>query len=175
MTLDLDAYQSRTHPLDPSSLSGLKFLLASIAHDSSIIDIRWVCYMLATVRHECAGKWQPIEEFGKGVGHPYGIPVNGHIYYGRGFVQITWEKNYRAMGDVLGVDLVNNPDLALDPDIAYKIMSYGMTHGSFTGVSLSHYINSFGTDYFNARRIINALDQAQKIADYAKLFEELIK
>jgi hypothetical protein len=39
-------------------------------------------------------------------------------YYGRGFVQLTWESNYRRVGDVLGVDLVGNPDLALDPRIA---------------------------------------------------------
>lgn len=174
MVLDIDQYVAKTHPLDPTALSGLKWLVSAISADTRITDNRWAAYILATTRHECAGKWKPIEEFGKGAGKPYGVLVNGHVYYGRGYVQLTWQGNYRLMGLRLNVDLVDNPELALVPDTAYKIMSYGMVNGSFTGVSLSKYINDSGCDYFNARKIINGLDQAQKIADYATLFESLI-
>ena len=39
-------------------------------------------------------------------------------YFGRGFMQITWKEVYERFGRILGKDLVNNPDLALNPQIA---------------------------------------------------------
>lgn len=50
-------------------------------------------------------------------------------YYGRGFIQITWESNYRHYGDLLGVDLVDNPDRAMEPEIAARILAlYFVAH-----------------------------------------------
>lgn len=41
----------------------------------------------------------------------YALPdSSGHRYYGRGFIQLTFKKNYAAAGDKLGIDLVNNPE-----------------------------------------------------------------
>jgi hypothetical protein len=48
----------------------------------------------------------------------------GPNYFGRGFPQITHDYNYRAAGDALGIDLVGNPDLALDPDVSAKIFAW---------------------------------------------------
>src|SRR5687767_14241793 len=84
-------------------------------------DLRRLAYMFATIYHETAKTMLPIEEYGKGKGHPYGNPVKGKLYYGRGYVQLTWQSNYRRMGELLGVDLVNHPELALDPAIACRI------------------------------------------------------
>jgi len=39
-------------------------------------------------------------------------------FWGRGYVQLTWDYNYRAYGEALGVELVNNAHLATQPDIA---------------------------------------------------------
>ncbi|MGJ7497177.1 glycoside hydrolase family 19 protein [Variovorax sp. RT4R15] len=39
-------------------------------------------------------------------------------YWGRGFIQLTWEKNYRAAGDALGFDYINQPSLVLEPQHA---------------------------------------------------------
>jgi hypothetical protein len=62
-------------------------------------------------------------------------------YYGRGFIQLTWESNYRTYGpkiaDLWGTspdqpdfDLVGNPDLALNPDIAAAVAAlYVRDHG----------------------------------------------
>ena len=44
----------------------------------------------------------------------------GYKYRGRGFIQLTGKNNYKAIGDKIGVDLVNNPDLMNDPGIAAK-------------------------------------------------------
>lgn len=67
----------------------------------------------------------------------------------------------------MNVDLVNNPDLALNPQIAAEILVVGMEKGLFTGKKLSTYINNESNDFVNARRIINGVDRAQLIAGYA--------
>lgn len=133
-------------------------------------DLRWLAYMLATVRRECGSDMAPVREVGRGKGKKYGEPVNGLVYYGRGYVQLTWDWNYKVMGKLLGIDLLHNPDLALKPDIAAKIMIVGMVRGSFTGKDLKDYFNDQKTDWVNARRIINGLDKADLIAGYAKQF-----
>ena len=70
------------------------------------------------------------------------------------------------MSDLLNVDLVNHPDLALELDNATNIMFIGMIKGLFTGKSLGDYFNQTVEDPVNARKIINGLDKAQAIAVY---------
>lgn len=60
----------------------------------------------------------PIREYGRGAGKAYGR--TGH--YGRGWLQLTWEDNYRKAGQDLGIpDLAGNPDQALEPENAARI------------------------------------------------------
>jgi hypothetical protein len=149
-------------------------------------DVRWAAYILATVKHECADRWLPIEEFGKGKGHPYGEPVTvadadgtqfTNRYYGRGFVQLTWKFNYAKLGRALGLGngLLLHPEHALEPTTAYTIMSYGMRQGFFTTKRLSDYIHEESCDYLQSRRIINKLDQAERIQAYAQKLETILK
>jgi predicted chitinase len=49
-------------------------------------------------------------------------PGDGYKYRGRGFIQITGKENYEKVGKIIGIDLVNNPDLANDPQVAAKII-----------------------------------------------------
>lgn len=42
-------------------------------------------------------------------------------YFGRGLIQITWESNYRAVGQRLGIPLVEQPHLALEIENACLI------------------------------------------------------
>lgn len=146
-------------------------------------DSRYLAYMLATVWHECAKTMKPIEEFGKGKTRPYGCKVkfNGkpysnpnQIYYGRGFVQLTWYENYEALGKVLGIDLLNNPALALDLKNATKIMFFGMGKGIFTGKRLDQFFNDKINDPIGARKIINGSDKAELIHDYHVKFLKCI-
>jgi len=171
------AYRNAFGRLTQGQVDGLNELLDEIGADAAITDVRWFAYMLATAYHETAHTFQPIEEIGKGRGRPYGIPdrVTGQTYYGRGLVQLTWKRNYQTFSDLLGLDMVNDPALALDPATAYKIMSIGMTRGLFTGKKLADYINDQKRDYVNARRIINALDRADLIAGYAVKFEATLR
>lgn len=170
-------YSNEYGALNERQKAGIAFLLDTLMTDSDITDLRHAAYMLATTKHECAGTWQPIAEYGKGAGKKYGIPdpQTKQTYYGRGYVQLTWKENYQAMGQALGVDLVGNPDMAMVPEIAYKIMSRGMRKGSFTGVKLSTYINGDKCDYTLARKIINGLDCANRIAEYAQTIENMLK
>lgn len=87
-------------------------------------------------------------------------------YFGRGYVQLTFQSNYQTMSNLLGVDLVANPDLALDPVIASQVIVKGMIDGLFTGVALRQFINFFDQDFFNARRVVNGTDRAQLISDH---------
>jgi putative chitinase len=179
-------YSALDGALDDNQASGIDALLGFLEQDTNIGDVRWAAYMLATVKEECANTWQPIEEYSRGQGQPYGDPVtvtdgNGNTYvntyYGRGYVQLTWEANYQKMsqGLNLGDQLLYHPEQALDPSIAYDIMSFGMRNGSFTGVGLSDFINDSQTDYVDARQIVNGLDNAGTIAGYASTLESLLR
>ncbi|MCY1285109.1 Chitinase class I [compost metagenome] len=51
-------------------------------------------------------------------------PGDAYAFRGRGFVQLTGRDNYEAAGRALGVDLLNNPDLAADPEMAAKVATW---------------------------------------------------
>lgn len=149
--------------------------------------------MLATAYHETAATMLPIEEYGKGSKLDYGRwrVINGksmcfkdgsrksyyskdqypHLYYGRGYVQLTWYSNYEKAGNKVCVNLLSNPSLACNPHIAAQVMYHGMIEGWFTGRSLSRYMNIFYADYTEARRIINGTDKQHHIARIATEFE----
>jgi len=46
---------------------------------------------------------------------------DGWKFRGRGLIQLTGKNNYKYYGDKFGIDLVSNPDLANDVEIAKKI------------------------------------------------------
>jgi putative chitinase len=48
-------------------------------------------------------------------------PGDGWRFHGRGFLQFTGRFNYRTFGERYGFDLVNNPDLAADPEISARL------------------------------------------------------
>lgn len=48
-------------------------------------------------------------------------PGDAYMYRGRGATQLTGRENYQRYGERIGVDLVNNPQLASNPQIAAKI------------------------------------------------------
>ena len=167
-------------------------LFDMLKKDSEISDVRWAAYMMATAYHETTYSFKPVRESGKGKGYKYSkeyevtdkAGIRGkknqkykNVYYGRGYVQLTWDYNYKIVGKAIGQadNLHINPDLALKKDIAYKVMSYGMRKGSFTKRKLSDYLSSGKTDYIGARYIINGTDKNSIIAGYAETIELLLR
>lgn len=67
----------------------------------------------------------------------------GFKYRGRGLIQLTGKDNYKKFGDLLGIDLVNNPDLANDPEVAKNIAVAYFREKEKQGVDLSdiHQVN----------------------------------
>lgn len=133
-----------------------------------------IAYVLATVDHETAHTFQPVRE-AYYLGEPdaaeaYRRKLRYYPYYGRGYVQLTWQNNYATYGKLLGLNLVAKPDLALDPRTALFVLVHGFRTGAFTGRKLSDYVNNQGTDFINARRCINGTDAAQAIAASAQSF-----
>lgn len=167
-------------------------------HEDKGITYAQAAYILATVWHETAREMEPIEEFGKGKGRPYGTWYknskgeqysfkNGtrdsvylyseypHLYYGRGDTQNTWFDNYEKLSKVFNVDFLNQPELLLTEEWSTKVTIFSMKNGLYTGRKLSDYIYQSKKDYINARRIVNGTDRAKLIAEYAADFEYALR
>lgn len=165
-----NTYRTIFGGLTQQQVDGMNEILGRFEQEPVISDLRHFAYMLATTKLETADTFHPVEEIGKGRGRKYGAedPGTGFVYYGRGYVQLTWRSNYK----LFGID--HEPHKALEPATAYRIMSDGMRMGVFTGKGLSDFIKGGKCDYYNARRIINGLDCAAKVATYAVAFEKIL-
>lgn len=167
-----DIRESLFHVLSQGQVDGTNAILDEWEQDRAADDTRWLAYVLATAYHETAHTMAPIEEYGKGKGHAYGLPDpdTQAAYYGRGFCQLTWKANYSKASDVCGLDLVRHPELALEPHIAAEIICQGMKDGWFTGKKLSDYFSEVKDDPVGARHIINGSDRADLVASYYRKF-----
>ena len=150
-----------------------------------------LAYALATVYHETGRRMAPVREgFAKtdsgaraavrklalqrgpnSAPARYGRPAGpyGHVYYGRGHVQLTWLWNYERSSPDAGVDLVANPDAMLDPVVSARVLILGLLDGRWNGhgKGLWHYLPD---DPYQARRTVNVLDKAGAIAGYYREF-----
>ncbi len=189
----LDGYIKRFGPLTNELVDAFTFLFGKIKDDNRFADTdtdrRKLAYCLATFKWETAHTMKPIDERG---GDPYfnkrygpetkvgkmlgnTKPGDGALYHGRGYVQITGRNNYAKAKKLTGVDLISEPAKAKEPEVAYQIAIQGMTDGWFTGKKLSNYFFGDTADYVNARRMINGLDQADKIAEIARSYSEILR
>lgn len=173
--------------LKATQVVGMSAILDIWEKKRAASDDRWLAYILATAHHETDRAMQPIREYGNAAyfRRMYDIagerpdlarrmgntaPGDGARYCGRGFVQLTWKRNYAAMVAPTCVDLVAFPEKALDLPIATEIMFTGMICGMFTGRKMADYLSRTMEDWVNARRIINGIDKANLIAEYAKKY-----
>lgn len=189
----LDGYVKRFGPLTNDLVDAFTFLFGKIKDDNRFADTdtdrRKLAYCLATFKWETAHTMRPIDErggdayFNKRYGPETKVgkmlgntkPGDGALYHGRGYVQITGRSNYAKAKRLTGIDLISEPASAKEPEVAYQIAIQGMTDGWFTGKKLSNYFFADTADYVNARRMINGLDQADKIAEIARSYSEILR
>lgn len=145
--------------MDQQQVDGQLVLLGLWEYQATgtpMTDIRWLAYLLASVYHECATKMWPVTEMGDDA---YLQSRSYWPYIGRGFVQLTWEDNYRKASAILGLindrDLVAHPEVALDSLISARCLFRGCAEGWWTGKKLGDYFNDDTDDPYNARAIIN--------------------
>jgi predicted chitinase len=86
----------------------------------------------------------------------YGCPAGQSAYYGRGPIQLSWNFNYKAAGDALGIDLLDNPYLVqTDAAVAWKTgLWYWMTQ-SGPGTMTPHNAMVNGAGFGQTIRSIN--------------------
>jgi hypothetical protein len=101
------------------------------------------------------------------------------VYFGRGYVQLTWWANYARAGAAIGrgFDLLVDPEIVKQPTVAYELMSYGMRTGGIfaNGNSFNDYFDSTDTDYEGARAMVNPDNHGAEIAKIAQKFEAVLR
>lgn len=162
------------------------------------LDARWVCYGLATARHETGGKMQPVRE--------------NMNYTKAATIQKTWPSRFPIMGDALpfvknpkalaikvyGGRLGNAPapsedgwtyrgdglpqltgkanfakfgvEPGMDLVTSVEVMFKGMIYGLFTGRKLADYFNASTSNAIGARAIINPDKNGALVARYYEAF-----
>ena len=181
-----DGYRYNFQKITREQLEDLEFFITKLDDSEKITGESWnivawkYSYVFSTVYWETAQTFDPISERGT---RSYLMNKPYYPYYGRGYVQLTWKTNYRKFGDFLGIDLVNNPYLANEPENAWLILEEGMTRNwnvkrqddpNFTAYTLEDCFNEQTINPVRARRIINGSDRASEIARICQKFYNII-
>src|SRR5688572_19118947 len=119
--------------------TNLPFVLDAM-NAAGLGDKNMILMALATIRAE-TGNFTPLSEFKSKFntapgGPPFGLydnradlgnqgPPDGANFKGRGYIQLTGRSNYKIHGAAIGLgnQLVTNPALANQPDIAAKLLA----------------------------------------------------
>ena len=119
---------------------------------------------LANVSHETHGLVHVVEVNTANYPHycdpsqPYGCPAGQDAYYGRGPLQLSWNFNYRAAGEALGIDLLADPWLVeQDPTVAWQTALWYWNTQNGPGVMTSHQAMVSGSGF---GQTINSLNGA---------------
>lgn len=161
-------------PVSQERLDNVPHLFRAM-QEHGIKDLGQVAYILATVAHECT--FRSIREIRAQPGTEVRRMQDRYWssgYYGRGFCQLTWRRNYQKFSDLLNLPLVEQPDMVLQPQIGADILVLGMRDGLFSGRSLAHYILGEKRDFIRARRIVNGNFQASRVAAHAERLYTLL-
>lgn len=174
----------RLGPLSQSQVDGIETLLDAIDGQ----PLSWQAYMLATAWHETAQTMQPVREAFQLSEAWRQKNLRYYPWYGRGYVQTTWERNYArldaeaaAAGLTKAGDILANPDLAMRPDIAAFALRRGLEEGWYDaqGKTMAQRLPMQGVatraQYINARYLVNVQDKADLIEGYAQAFERALR
>lgn len=176
--------------LSESQVVGMEGILdAFVTHGDG--RVKTLAYALATAYHEVGARMVPVREgfastdagarravnnLARRRGPSSAVaryakpdPETKHVYYGRGHVQLTWKRNYEQSSPDAGVDLVQNPDAMLDPEISARVLIKGLLDGRWNGQrkGIAYYLPTSGPDDLkNARRTVNITDKWAVIETY---------
>ncbi|WP_206025116.1 glycoside hydrolase family 19 protein [Micromonospora zingiberis] len=123
---------------------------------------RELAAFLANINHESGGLVH-VEEINQAAwgnycdtGQPYGCPAGQTAYHGRGPIQLSWNTNYKAAGDALGLDLLNEPDLVKnDASVAWQTALWFWMTQSGAGTMTAHSAITGGGGFGETIRTIN--------------------
>ncbi|WP_020521008.1 glycoside hydrolase family 19 protein [Catelliglobosispora koreensis] len=117
---------------------------------------------LANVNHETGGLVHIVEQNTANYPHycdwgqSYGCPAGQAAYYGRGPIQLSWNFNYKAAGDALGLPLLTNPWLVQnDAAVAWKTALWYWNTQSGPGTMTPHNAMVNGAGFGETIRSIN--------------------
>ncbi|MFJ3161781.1 glycoside hydrolase family 19 protein [Streptomyces kanasensis] len=117
---------------------------------------------LANVSHETGGLVHIVEQNTANYPHycdrnqPYGCPAGQAAYYGRGPIQLSWNFNYKAAGDALGIDLLNNPHrVERESAVAWKTALWYWNTQNGPGTMTGHNAMVTGAGFGQTIRSIN--------------------
>lgn len=172
-------------PLEKPQVEGFEAILKAMTG----WPLSWTAYGLATAWHETDAKMQPVRE-----AHWLSEAWRKNNlkrywpHYGRGYVQITWLKNYEwldkasaAAGLTKPGEVLADLDLAMRPDIAALALRLGLEEGRYDaqGKRIADRLPAAGRaardQYVKARYLVNIQDKAGEIADYALKFEHALR
>lgn len=170
-------------PLSGPQVTGISTLLKAM----SSWPVSWVAYGLATADIETAHTFEPVREAFWLSEDWRKKNLRYYPHYGRGFVQITWPKNYEWLdkasaeaGLTKPGEILANLDLAMRPDIAALALRRGLEEGRYDaqGKKMADRLPASGAtreQYINARYLVNIQDKAAQIAKVAEMFEKALK
>lgn len=107
-------------------IDGLVTHLPEVMDKYDIDTVLRASHFLGQLAHE-SDHFNTFEEYASGAAYEGRRDLgnvkrgDGHRYKGRGPIQITGRFNYRKYGDILGVDLENDPELASSPKFGTMI------------------------------------------------------
>ena len=132
---------------------------------------------MATIRIEVGKGYLPIREFASNEAYfdryegradlGNTIAGDGRKFKGRGYIQLTGRANYTTYAQKLGVDLVNNPDLALDVPISAKILAQYFIDRKVDEACLKG-------DWLTVRKLVNGVNRATGLPNGWEEFKKVI-
>ncbi|MFF8599494.1 glycoside hydrolase family 19 protein [Streptomyces sp. NPDC015232] len=117
---------------------------------------------LANVSHETGGLVHVVEQNTANYPHycdasqSYGCPAGQAAYYGRGPIQLSWNFNYKAAGDALGINLLADPyRVERDAAVAWKTGLWYWNTQNGPGTMTAHNAMVNGAGFGETIRSIN--------------------
>ncbi len=106
---------------------------------------------IATIAIETASTFKPVREAFWLDEDWRKTNLRYYPWYGRGYIQLTWETNYTKYGKLLEVDLIGNAELAMDPEVAAKVLAEFLAQSGAAAAADRH-------DWAECRRLVQGGD-----------------